>query len=251
MIPVWIQAGLWGRLAGAALLAGAAVAHFFDMSQRMVAATMAFGSGILISILAFDLMNEAYRTGGFDATSIGFLGGAAAFTLADWILATQGAKHRKRSGDRQPSEEEHTGSGLAIAIGSLLDSIPESLIIGLGMIGGGAVNMSIVVVVFLSNIPEGLSSTAGMKEAHRSAGYIFGVWGGITLVCGVGAVIGYTALQHVSPNAISAINAIAAGALLAMVVDTMIPEAFEKTHEFTGLVSVSGFLCGFMLTKNF
>ena len=115
-MPVWLQAGLWGFVAGAALLIGAAIAYFIEVPQRIIAGIMAFGSGVLISALSFDLMDEAYKRGGFDSTAVGFLGGAAVYTFAGWILARQGAKHRKRSGGQQASEAEDSGSGLAIAM---------------------------------------------------------------------------------------------------------------------------------------
>src|SRR5436190_833577 len=109
-----------GRIGGGALVLGALVAWFFDVPQRLIAGVMAFGSGVLISALAFELMDEAYKRGGLDSTGLGFVGGAAIYTAANWILARQGAKHRKRSGAaQQPSESEDAGSGLAIAIGAL------------------------------------------------------------------------------------------------------------------------------------
>ncbi|THC45456.1 ZIP family metal transporter [Massilia sp. Mn16-1_5] len=247
-IPVWLQAGFWGLVAGAALLVGAAVGYRFKVPARLVAAVMAFGSGVLISALSFELMDEAFRTGGFPATALGFLGGAAVYTLANWWLAHGGARHRKRSGC-QPSEAEHGGSGIAIAVGALLDGIPESIVIGLSMLGGGKVSMVAVTAIFLSNVPEGLSSAAGMKKAGRSPRYIFGIWGGIALASGLAALAGFTLFEGVSKAMVAATTATAAGAILAMLADTMIPEAFEEAHDFAGLITVAGFLAAFALSK--
>ncbi len=239
MIPVWLQAGFWGLVGRSALLIGAAAGYFLRIPQRAIAAVMAFGAGVLISALAFELMDEAFKRGGFDSTAIGFVSGAIVYTLANWYLAMQGAKHRKRSGKQQPSEDEHSGSGLAIAIGALLDGIPESIVIGVSLISGGVVSWVTVAAVFLSNIPEGLSSATGMKQSGRSFSYIFGVWGAIAILSGIAALIGYAVFRQFSVEIIAATTAIAAGAILAMLVDTMIPEAFEQAHNFAGLITQS------------
>lgn len=249
MAPLWAQAGLWGLLAGMALLIGAAAGYYLRVPPRLIAGITAFGSGVLISALSFELMDEAYARGGFDAAAVGFLGGAVVYTLANLILARQGAKHRKRSGEQQPKESEDPGSGLAIAVGALLDGVPESIVIGLSMLRGGAVSWVAVTAIFLSNLPEGLSSAAGMKKSGRSAGYVFGVWGGIAVISGFAAWAGFALFRGFSANVIGGTTAVAAGAILAMLADTMIPEAFQEAHEFAGLITVAGFLAAFALSK--
>ena len=227
---------------------GAAAGYFVPIKARIVAGIMAFGSGVLISALTFELMSEAYKQGGFDSTVLGFVAGAAIYTLANWLLARQGAKHRKRSGQQQPSEAEDDGSGMALAIGSLIDGVPESIVIGISMIAGGAVSYVALIAIFLSNIPEGLSSSVGMKKAGRSKGYIFGVWLSIAVLLSLGSIAGYSLFSGFPPDVVAATIALAAGAILAMVSDTMIPEAFEKAHNFTGLITVMGFLVAFVLS---
>lgn len=249
-IPVWSEAALWGLLAGSALVLGSLVAWFARVPQRAVATVMAFGAGVLISALAFELVDEAERSGGLGPTVVGFLGGAVVYVAANAALARRGARHRKRSGSQQPSEADQAGSGAAIAIGALLDGIPESVVLGVSLLAGNGVGVGVLAAVFISNVPEGLASAAGMKQAGRSARYVFGVWGGIAVVSGVAAAVGALLLQGADPSLLATITAVAAGAILAMVADTMIPEAFERTHLLTGLVTSLGFLVAFVIERS-
>ncbi|MEO6092892.1 MAG: ZIP family zinc transporter [Novosphingobium sp.] len=246
-----LLAGFWGLVGGSALIIGALFAYFVNLPQRLVAGVMAVGSGVLISAVAFDLMDEAYDRGGFDSTALGFVVGAAAFTLANILVTRRGAQHRKRSGSNPAASQQSAdeGSGLAIAAGALLDGIPESVVIGASLLEGKGVSMVMVAAVFLSNVPEGLSSAAGMKQAGRRPLFIFGVWGVIALASGFAAMLGNYTLAGSSPDVIAGTTALAAGAILAMLVDTMIPEATEATHEFSGLITVGGFLLAFILSK--
>ncbi len=250
-MPLSLQAGLWGLLSGSALVLGAAVGAFVALPQRVIAAVMAFGAGVLISALSFDLMDQAHRTGGLLFTAAGFLTGAVIYTGANIVLSRRGAKHRKRSGHatdaRQPAS--HEGGGLAIALGALLDGIPESIVIGVSLLGGEGVGIVAVAAVFLSNLPEGISSAAGMRRAGRPLAYIFGIWGGIAAASGIAAMVGSWAFAGADPALIAAVTALAAGAILAMLVDTMIPEAFETAHDYAGLISVAGFLVAFTLSR--
>ncbi len=249
-MPIWLQAGWWGLVAGAALVVGALIGWFVRVPPKVVSSIMAFGAGVLISALAFDLIDEAERQGGLGPAVAGFLGGAVAYVAANAVLARRGAKHRKRSKDgMQPSEQESAGSGAAIAIGALLDGIPESVVLGLSVLTGGTVGIPVLVAIFISNVPEGLSSSAGMKRAGRSASYVFGVWGGIALASGLAALLGVVLLHDAAPATIAVITATSAGAILAMIADTMIPEAFEVTHAWTGLIAAVGFLIAFSIER--
>lgn len=250
-MPIFIQAGLWGLLAGAGLLIGAAVAFFIDLPHRLIAAVMGFGGGVLIAVLSVDLMEEAFAGGGAVPTISGFLLGALVFSGVNWLLSKRGAKHRNRCGGcvKQPKESDVKGSGLAIAAGALLDAIPESIVIGLSLLGGGKIGAGLVVGFFLANVPQGLSSAAGMKQADRSAKYIFSVWGGIALISGVAAALGNFALGGLEPEMVAIILAFAAGAVLAMLTEAMIPEAIEKAQAFIGSITVIGFLAAFLLVK--
>ena len=204
---------------------------------------MALGSGVLVSSVAFELMDEAYRAGGLDAAATGLLLGALVFFLADREVSRRGGERRKNAG------EEQGGSAAAIAIGALLDGIPESAAIGISLIEGGGVGVALVAAVFLSNVPEGLSSAAGMKRAGRPAAHVLGLWGAVTLASTLAALLGYLFLAGASGNVVAAIQAFAAGAILTMLASTMMPEAYEEGGPVVGVVTTVGFLLAFVLSR--
>jgi len=249
-LPLWLQASAWGGFAGIALLLGSVIGCFLPLKQRTVAGIMAFGSGALISAAAFDLIGEAYDKGGLQAAALGFIAGALIYTAANRILSSYGARHRKRSNiSKRLDDSEISGSGAAIAVGALIDGIPESIVIGLGIVAGGSVSLAMVAAVFVSNVPEGLSSSIGMKSSGRSLRFIMSIWTGIALVSAISAGIGCIFYESLPVGAVSAIIAMAAGAILAMIVDTMIPEAFEVTHDHAGFITATGFLCAFIMDR--
>ena len=238
-----LEAGFWGLVGGMALVFGAGVGLRFDTSQRTIGLVMAFGSGVLISALTFELTREAYTKGGVDAVSIGLAAGALSFFAGDLYLDNRGGKHRKRSGG-EPAD----GSAAAIVLGALMDGIPESVAIGLSLLGGQGVGAAVVAAVFLSNVPESLSAATGLQKAGHSARWILGLWCAVALVSALAAALGFAFLGGVSPNVIAGIESFAAGAILTMLADTMMPEAFEHGGAIVGLVTVLGFASAFILS---
>jgi zinc transporter, ZIP family len=214
-----------GRLGASSLIAGAAVAFLLKMPRTVAAGIMSFGCGVLISAVAYDLLEDGFQEGGIWPIVGGALAGSVSYAVADWIVSQQGGHCRKRSGDEQRNAGE--GGGLAIAIGSLLDGIPESVVLGLGLLSGQGVSIAMLSAIFLSNFPEGLSSALGMRSAGRSAGYIFGLWSAIAVLSGLASAAGAAFLGGAPPGIVGTVDAVAAGALLTMVVNTMIPEAVE------------------------
>jgi ZIP family zinc transporter len=238
-----LEAGFWGLVAGCALLVGAVVGLVVPIGQRTIGLVMGFGAGVLISALAFELTEEAFRLAGFDAVAVGLALGGVAFFLADLAVDRRGGAGRKRSGG-----EQEGGSAKAIAAGALLDGVPESIAIGISLVGGGTVGLAVVAAVFLSNVPESLSAAVGLRKAGHSVGYVLGLWGGVMLVSGLAAAAGYGLLGGLGEDPIATIQAFAAGAILTMLADTMMPESFEHGGPAAGLVTVLGFALAFLLT---
>ena len=244
---IWVQAGLWGLLAGGALVVGALIAWFIKVPRSVVATVMAFGAGVLISALAFDLMAEAESRGGLRPTLVGFLGGALVYVAANVALARRGARHRKRSEDQQPSERKQAGSGTAIAIGALLDGVPESIVLGLTLLEGQGVGIAVLAAVFISNLPEAIGSTTGLATAGWRRSRILWMWVAIALVSGAASAAGYGLFQNASPGVLAFVLTFAAGAILTMLANTMMPEAFDEGGKLVGIATTLGFAVAFAI----
>jgi len=248
LIPPVALAGFWGLLAGSALLVGAAAGFFTHVPERVHASVMAFGAGVLFSAISFELLDEANRLGGAYTAAAGLLVGGAVFTLANMALARRGAAHRKRHNASALGKAAAGNNGPAIAVGSLIDGIPESIAIGLTIVAGGAVSTATVIAIFLSNIPEGLSSSAGLKTMGWSAGKVFGLWTAIAVVSGAASLAGYAVFSGLGAGTNAFVLALAAGGILAMLADTMVPEAFSEERSLSGIVTVIGFITSFLLS---
>jgi zinc transporter, ZIP family len=238
-----LEAAFWGFVAGGALLLGGIAGIKLPISTRVVGLVMGFGAGVLISALAFELTHEAYDQAGGRAVVLGLLAGSVVFFIGDWIVDHHGG-HRRKS----PTGRQAGAGGMALVLGSLLDGIPESAAIGVSLVGGGAVGFAVVAAVFLSNIPESLSASAGMRAAGRSTRYIMLLWLAVTVASTIAAALGFALLSGASAMVIATIQAFAAGAILTMLSDTMVPEAVEHAGSLVGLVTVIGFACAFLLS---
>lgn len=236
----WLTAAGAGLLAGGALFVGALIAWFIDVPARIVASIMAFGAGVLISALAFDLVGEAVTESGMWPTVSGFAVGAVVYVGVNILLDARDARNRRGSA-------EGPGTGTGIAVGALLDGVPESMVLGLSMLAGHGVSIPILSAVIISNLPEGLSSTAELKAAGRTPRFVFLLWGGIALAAAISSLLGFTILADAPVELTGFITSLAAGAMLAMICDTMIPDAFRKAHNYTGLLATLGFLVSFII----
>jgi len=230
-----IEAFGWGGLGAAALLVGALAAYLFDPSRQVMAVIMALGTGLLIGSVSFELVDEALEHQAVAWVALLVLIGAATFTVGDWLLTRNGGGERK---DADGAQAE--GNPLAIVLGSVLDGIPESFVLGLTVLQGG-VSVSLLAGVALSNLPEGMSSSSGLKRAGWPRGRVLVMWSLVVLVSAVSAAAGYVLLDPHSGRTGALVQAFAAGALLAMLADTLLPEAYKVEGVLTGPLVVAGF----------
>jgi zinc transporter, ZIP family len=237
-----IEAFGWGGLGAAALLVGALAAYLFDPSRQVMAVIMALGTGLLIGSVSFELVDEALKHQAVAWVALLVLVGAATFTIGDWLLTRNGGGERK---DADGAQAE--GNPLAIVLGSVLDGIPESFVLGLTVLQGG-VSVSLLAGVALSNLPEGMSSSSGLKVAGWPRGRVLVMWTLVVLVSAVSAAAGYVLLDPHSGRTGALVQAFAAGALLAMLADTLLPEAYKVEGVLTGPLVVAGFALSLALS---
>jgi ZIP family zinc transporter len=233
-----LTAVLWGGLASAALLVGYYLAER-GLSNRTIGIVMGFGAGALLSAIAYELVPESALGGG--GMAVAFCIGALAFFGADWLIDHRGGADRKDITGGQ------VGSGSAIFIGTLLDNVPESIILGMGLALGGAINVAFLAAVFISNLPEGVAGTLNLEASGRSRRNIFWMWTALVIISALCAGLGYIIIRWLPSADGHLAQAFAAGAMLTMLADAMMPEAFEHGGKLVGIMTVMGFLVAAIL----
>jgi zinc transporter, ZIP family len=238
------EAFLWGLLAGSSLLVGAMLALSVRIPLRLHGWIMGFGAGVLISAVAFELIEDAFETSAWTGSlAIGLFAGCAAFTVGDELIDRLGGSERKVMHAR-----ESEGSPLAIVLGIVLDGIPESMVIGLTLLEGGSVSAAVIVAVFLSNLPEAIAATNGLREQGRPPRHILGLWVLIVLVSALASLAGYGLFDGASPAVFAFVLSFAGGAILTMLADTMMPEAFKYGGKLVGFFTTVGFGVAFAVS---
>jgi zinc transporter, ZIP family len=226
-------------VAASSLLIGGLLVMWRPIGQHTLGLVMAFGAGVLISAVAFELIAPAIqqvRGDGHWKVALGLGAGAITFYLGDGIIDRMGGEQRKSAARAGAS-----GSALALTLGIVLDGIPESIALGLTLLGGEGVSFAMLAAVFLSNLPEAIAATTGFQRSGRSNRWTIGLWLAIIAVSGLAALAGYGLLQDASGTAVAVVDAFAAGAILTMLADTMMPEAFEYGGRAVGLLTTLGF----------
>lgn len=242
-----LDALLWGLVGGSTLVVGAVVGCFVRLPLRILGAVMAAGAGVLIASVAYELIDEAAQKGTLTHTAAGMALGGLTFFAGDVAVSRSGGAGRKLTSGTAAAAAG--GSGSVLAIGALLDGVPESAAIGVTLLDGGTPSIAFVAAVALSNLPEGLSSSVAMRRQGHGVGLILSIWVGIALASGLAAAIGYAALGDASAGAIAFVMSFAAGAVLTMLASTMLPEAAEDGGPVIGLVTTAGFLAAVLLDR--
>jgi ZIP family zinc transporter len=232
----------WGVLAASSLVIGAVIALWLRISPRVIGLIMGFGAGVLISAVAFDLVEEAVDAGSGSSVLLGIFAGCGLFFGGDTLIDRMGGENRKDS-----TGEQASGSSLAIVLGTVLDGIPESTVIGLTIVQGGEVGAAYLIAVFISNLPESISSTAGLAAGGWAKSRILWMWTAIALVSAAASLACYSLFKDSSGNVVAFVLSFAAGAILTMLADTMMPEAYEHGGKLVGVVTTLGFVVAFAI----
>jgi zinc transporter, ZIP family len=240
------EAFLWGLLAASSLLLGALIVQVHDPNPRLLGLVMGFGAGVLISSVAFELVDDAVDiAGGLGSTTVGFFAGAFVFFFGDILIGRVGKYMPADAPDTSHASGE--ASPLSIVLGAALDGIPESAALGLTLLQTGDIGVSLLVAVFVSNLPESIAATSGLLEAGWSRVRVLLLWSVIAVVCAVAAALGYVLLDDASNDAYAFVLAFAGGAILTMLSTSMMPEAYERAGRLVGLVTTLGFAVAFAL----
>lgn len=237
---------LYASLTGFSLILGVIIGTTLKIGQKTIAAIMAFGSGVLICALTFGLMEEAFKHGGFDAVIIGFLMGGLVFISGDVLIHKIGGRNHKRNA-HHPSTRETNGK--AIVLGSLLDGVPESIALGVALLSPKGIGLLMLVAIFMSNLPESLSSIDDLRREGFSKRRIYLLWSIVSLLVAASVVLSFLFLEKLDLNALGIIESFASGAILAMLADSMMPEAYEDGGFLIGFLTMLGFLTAFVLSK--
>jgi ZIP family zinc transporter len=233
----------WGAFAASSLLIGALLALWIRLSLRTVGLIMAFGSGVLISAVAFELVQESFDLAGGDGTVVfGLIAGCLVFFVGNELVGRLGGADRK-----DPTGQQSSGNALGIVLGSVLDGVPESMVIGLTLNQGGAIGVAYITAVFLSNLPEGISATRGLIDSGWRHSRIVGLWAIVIAVSALAALAGYALLDGASNDTIAFVQTFAAGAILTMLASTMMPEAFEHGGDRVGIATTLGFAAAYAI----
>ena len=245
-----LEAAAWGLLGASSLLVGALIGTGRRaVPTRALGLILGFGAGTLLSAVAFELTEDAYNLGGADAVAIGLAAGALAYFAGDQAIERRGGENRmsprKRRREKPPQGAD---SAAALLLGAVLDGIPESVVIGISLLGGQGVSAAVLGAVFLSNLPEAIGSSAGMRKEGIATRKILLIWLLVVLASGAAAALGYGLLKGASDNTVALIEAFAGGAVLTMLVDVMIPQARTEGGPQAGLVTVLGFALAYLLS---
>ncbi|WP_421377890.1 ZIP family metal transporter [Bacillus salacetis] len=239
----------WGFVSGLPMLIGGLISTYKPVSKKILGFIMAFGAGALIAATTFDLLlEEGVQKSSLLSVSIGFILGGLVFTAYDWFLWRKGHRSRKlKNSDTSSNSSSSAGTaGLALFVGSMLDAIPEAMMVGYSTAMGG-VSWTLLVAVVISNFPEGLSSTDGFRQAGYSKKKILLTWTAVVFITTLSGAAGNYFLPMVPEQIESFISSFSAGAIIAMVSVTMLPEAYEKANPLIGLASISGLLISLAL----